>query len=541
MNIQFWAATDTGRTREHNEDNFLVDKKLKLFIVADGMGGHAAGEVASSVAVHEVRKAIADQKEIVDRFVMGGSLIGKQSVLTLIKNAIVLACQQVHRLAQENAERQGMGTTLSLLLVGADRGFIGHVGDSRIYRSRNGVVSQLTEDHSVINELIKSGRLKPGDAFDSPYKNAVTRAVGVHPTVEVDAIDFEIKEGDHFLLCSDGLSCYLTDELTADILEKKELKEIPQAFINHANQSGGKDNITAIVVKAVKDEVTKSTEEAQIQAQAQASPTLVSQAKTPPPQPSTLSQSPIKTPKNEIIEIAPSFAFEARLSQAQAPIDVLKLSSLFKYVDQVDLEQIIHFADILAIAPNTILFQEGYVNDELIVVLKGQLQLSSAGKKVGEINVGQSFGEDRLIAKTPNDVTVISSTQSIVFKLSRAQFFVLMAQSPLLGLQITWALSQNAHFKVLKLYDDLKITQQILEQNQLGSIIEGNKLSTHLHTPSSLIISVNEEVVPKFLVDRESSTAPSFEIDLKHLKEDGVELGETEFSKQNTLAEKPEI
>lgn len=524
MNIQFWAATDTGRTREHNEDNFLVDKKLKLFIVADGMGGHAAGEVASSVAVHEVRNAIAEQKEVIDRFVNGASIIGKQSVLTLIKNAIVLACQQVHRLAQESAERQGMGTTLSLLLVGSNRGFIGHVGDSRIYRSRNGVVSQLTEDHSVINELIKSGRLKPGDAFDSPYKNAVTRAVGVHPTVEVDTMDFEIKEGDNFLLCSDGLSCYLTDDLTADILERKDLKEIPQAFIVHANQSGGKDNITAIVVRAAQEEEVKI-----------APPAL--------PKPVVAEQNPIKSTllhSDLKKEEDASFKFDAKLGVAQAPVDALKLTNLFKYVDPVDLEQIAKLSDIYALAPNTLLYQEGQHHSDLIVVLKGSLYINANGKKIGELLVGQSFGEEKLITKTPCDANVISGPQpTVILRLSRAQLFAIMAQSPMIGLQITWSLAQLSQMRMLRIYDDLKITQQLLEQNQLNGLVESQRLSAHLHTPSTLAIVINEEVVPRFLVERESLTLPSFELDLNILNEEKTaELGETEFSKQNTLAEK---
>ncbi len=255
MQIQFWAATDVGRTRNHNEDNFLVDRKLNLFIVADGMGGHAAGEIASSVAVHEVRKAITEQRDIIDNYARSGSVLLRQPVLGLLERAISQACRQVHRLAQEDSERHGMGTTLSLLLISRGRGFVGHVGDSRIYMTRDGKARMVTEDHSVINELIKSGRLTAAEAHNSPYKNAVTRAVGVHATVEVDTFDFEVLPGDNFLLCSDGLSGYLDeDEQVTPYLAAPDIKAIPQRLIDYANECGGKDNITAIIVRMLKEE-----------------------------------------------------------------------------------------------------------------------------------------------------------------------------------------------------------------------------------------------------------------------------------------------
>ena len=173
MQVRFWAATHPGRTRDHNEDNFLVDKKLNLFIVADGMGGHAAGEIASSVAVREVRRVVAENRDIVENYAHEESTVGRHEVLRLIEQAIHVACSRIFEMAQETPERRGMGTTLCMLLVAGRRGFLGHVGDSRIYLLRAAQVHQLTEDHSLVNELIKRGRLKPGDAFDSPFMPAL--------------------------------------------------------------------------------------------------------------------------------------------------------------------------------------------------------------------------------------------------------------------------------------------------------------------------------------------------------------------------------
>src|SRR5437868_4146639 len=235
-----------------NEDNFLVDKKLSLFVVADGMGGHASGEVASKLAVHEFRNAVEAGRDAIDKFAKGDPTVRPQDVLTLLEAAIQTAGQAVYHKGQAEPEKRGMGTTASALLISGDRGFIAHVGDSRVYMLRAGQVVQLTEDHSLVNELIRRGRVTK-EGFDSSpykaYKNAVTRAVGVYETVQGDTIDFEILPGDQFLLCSDGLHHYLTDQNIIENLKGDDVKLLPKKFIDLANAGGGHDNITAIVLR----------------------------------------------------------------------------------------------------------------------------------------------------------------------------------------------------------------------------------------------------------------------------------------------------
>ena len=262
VSLDFWAATDVGRTREHNEDNFLVARKLNLFVVADGMGGHAAGEVASNVAVREAHRVIAENESVLNAYKAHGGNSEKEAVLVLVEKAISTACATVFNLAKEDPSKKGMGTTLSLMLVIGNRGFIGHVGDSRIYLVRRGDNLQLTEDHSLINELIKRGKIRADEAGQMPFKNAVTRAVGVYEKVEVDTFDIDVMRGDKFLLCSDGLSGYLDETEDALIpLLQGETKEIPDACIRFANEHGGKDNITAVylTVKAF-EEVAEAAE-----------------------------------------------------------------------------------------------------------------------------------------------------------------------------------------------------------------------------------------------------------------------------------------
>ena len=252
MELSFWAATDVGKKREINEDNFLVDKKLSLFVVADGMGGHASGEVASKLAVHEFRNAVEAGHEAIEKYAKAEPSVRPQDVLTLLENAVQAAGQAVYHKGVAEPEKRGMGTTTSALLIAGDRGFIAHVGDSRIYMLRAGQVVQLTEDHSLVNELIRRGRVTKEGFETSPYKaykNAVTRAVGVYETVQGDTIDFELLPGDQFLLCSDGLHFYLNDQRIIDLLKGDDVKALPKKLIDLANTGGGHDNITAVVVR----------------------------------------------------------------------------------------------------------------------------------------------------------------------------------------------------------------------------------------------------------------------------------------------------
>src|SRR5688500_13795247 len=245
MELTFAAATDVGRQRTHNEDNFLIDKKLQLFIVADGMGGHAAGEVASSITVHQIRDAVSSNRDLIERFKAGEAEVQAVELLQVLEHAIQDACGTVYGRAQAESDKRGMGTTATVLLIagvpGKLRGFIAHVGDSRIYLARQGQIHQLTEDHSLMNELVRRGKIKRDEFDSSPYKhfkNAVTRAVGVYASVEVDTFDFDILPGDRFLLCSDGLYAYLDEERLPGQLEGV-IEDVPRALIDMANAGGG--------------------------------------------------------------------------------------------------------------------------------------------------------------------------------------------------------------------------------------------------------------------------------------------------------------
>src|SRR4051794_27411537 len=196
--IQFAALTDVGRVREHNEDNFLVDKKLGLFVVCDGMGGHAAGEVASALAVRTLHDEIKKEADLIEDYAKaskGAAKVTKRDILNMLEFAVNRASNRVHTEAAKDAKKRGMGTTLVCLLIIGKEAFIIYVGDSRIYVLRDGVLEQLTEDHPVYNELIKRKKMPREQVEQLAQKNAITRAVGVYKPVEPDTLVLDLTAG----------------------------------------------------------------------------------------------------------------------------------------------------------------------------------------------------------------------------------------------------------------------------------------------------------------------------------------------------------
>jgi serine/threonine protein phosphatase PrpC len=243
-----FGDTDVGRRRVSNEDAFGLDVEAGVFVVADGMGGHAAGEVASREAVDTVlsmmRKDLPTFREI-------ESAGRTDDIVRRAKRSVEAAMQaatyMVFALAETDPDQRGMGTTLSTLLVAGDVGITGQVGDSRIYRIRNGEVTRLTEDHTLVAWQIKQGIISPQEAERSPHRNVITRAVGSRDYVQVDTHVFDLEPGDRFLLCSDGLHGYLHDDEIPGMLARPTADAV-QELIVLANSRGGRDNITAIVV-----------------------------------------------------------------------------------------------------------------------------------------------------------------------------------------------------------------------------------------------------------------------------------------------------
>lgn len=238
MRILYGTATSQGQVRTSNEDSFAVDPTERLFLVADGMGGHAAGEVASSIAAATVKEII------------GAGRPPESSLEDILLRAAREANSRIFEAQRSRAELSGMGSTLTILSF-ADSGYcIAHVGDSRAYLLRDGVLDQLTRDHSLVWHLFESGVLRKDELSSHPQKNLITRSIGPHEQVEVDLECGQAREGDTYLLCSDGLTDVLSDENIRRMLSQPDRspQQLGDALVSAANAMGGPDNITAIVV-----------------------------------------------------------------------------------------------------------------------------------------------------------------------------------------------------------------------------------------------------------------------------------------------------
>lgn len=244
------GKTDIGLVRKVNEDSFLCEQLMGidntyLYIVADGMGGHNAGEVASSMAVQEVASYIKKNIKVL--------MTGDKEIQNLIRNAILYANNKVYKTSIKKSNCLGMGTTLSMVLTKGSRAYIGHVGDSRIYLIRENEISRLTEDHSLVAELIKQGTIKPEEANNHPQKNVITRALGTEYSIESDISRWDMKYGDLILICTDGLSNVVYEKDMVCVLEgTSDLNEACELLIEKAKEKGGFDNITAIVIQMCK-------------------------------------------------------------------------------------------------------------------------------------------------------------------------------------------------------------------------------------------------------------------------------------------------
>jgi serine/threonine protein phosphatase PrpC len=243
VQLAYAARTDIGMIRAGNEDNlfFEADPYVGLFIVADGMGGHAAGEVASEMAV-----------QIVARELKGIRNLGDRDTIDRVRRALKSANAAIFERTISEIDKQGMGTTVSALMLSGGRYLIGQVGDSRVYLLRDGALRQVTKDHSYVQEQVDAGFLTPEQARYHPYSNVITRCVGASQDVEPDTYDGEVKTGDLFLVASDGLTGMVDDRrLQQLLLSRASPGRLVDALISEANGRGGLDNITAIVVQVV--------------------------------------------------------------------------------------------------------------------------------------------------------------------------------------------------------------------------------------------------------------------------------------------------
>lgn len=395
MHVVAAGKTDVGQKRDHNEDSILLDPTVGLYVVCDGMGGHAAGEVASQHAVRTVQRVIGENKAVLEDFKKRGDIGDSREKLTgLLENAVNVACSEIYGMATADSGKAGMGTTLVLMLVVQGRGIMAHVGDSRLYMVRQGQIHQLTEDHSYTSEMIKRGKMTREQARQSPYSNVITRAVGIQKNVQVDTLLFDIIPGDTFLLCSDGLHGYAEDPNDlADMLSDADVDKVPGKLIEMANSRGGKDNISAIVLRAIPD------------------------------------------PEDKVLE-------EQRASEVNLKLDTLKDIKLFAALDLGELCKVLNVVRAQEVEKGEVVLREGEPGDSLYAILDGKFVVMRSGQAVTWLSAGSHFGEMTLFNNRPRSATIEALERSRVLVMERGRFVELLQKEPQLGVKLLWAFAQ---------------------------------------------------------------------------------------------------
>ena len=429
MHVTFSAKTDVGRVRERNEDNFLIDKKLQLHVVCDGMGGHAAGAVASATAVNVAREHLLQHQEAIESYRSNSGVTDRHDLLRLLEETIQQACFKIYERAQRTPQERGMGTTLSLILFVRDRAFIGHVGDSRVYLLRDSNLHQLTDDHSLLADMVKHGRINSPQEVDPRFRNAVTRAVGVHETVDVDTLDLEVLPGDQFLLCSDGLTGYANAATLKEIIEAaSDEEQACQALIDHANEQGGSDNITALL-----------------------------------------------TTVQEVPDCQPQ--------KLRHILDTLRGLALFQYLSYPELLRVLNIAEQIQLTEGELAFSQGDHGHCAYVILGGRIQIRVDDITIAVLEQGRHFGEMALVDDQPRSADAIAAENSWLLIVPRSAFYDIMRKNPMLAVKLLWSFLKALTIRLRRTTSELSLTKRLFSE---VSPEEVTQMSTEWLPPDNL-------------------------------------------------------
>ena len=406
MKIQYAALSDVGLSRQNNEDAYLADDELGLYIVADGMGGSNAGEVASRTLCDMLHRYIKEFEGQIRSFERGDMRASNANMLELLSHGIQEANTVIFDKAKADSALSGMGTTSIAMLVAGEQTFIGHVGDSRIYLFRQGKVHQITRDHSLVEELKQLGKIQDSNEVKAKYRNAITRAVGVYETVKVDTLDLTPLPGDRFLMCSDGLYSTANEDELALLLDDVPPGEAVENLVRHANSRGGKDNITALVL--------------------------------------------------DIIEVEPS---QANLTQQK--LETLRRVPLFKYLTFDELLKIVSIFREEHFEEGHLICQEGDPGDDLYILVEGGVVISKRGIKVTTLGPGDHFGELSLLDRHPRSADIQTTSNCFCLVLGRKKFYALVREASTLSVKMMWSLAQVASARLRQTTDDLGLARSL--------------------------------------------------------------------------------
>lgn len=399
MQIQAFGHSDVGRERQHNEDCFLNDPELGLFVVCDGMGGHAAGEVASAHTVRTIHRIVSEQRALLDDVHAGRAEL--DVFVPIVRHAIELACTEIHQLGLADKAKRGMGTTCTAFMVANGKGLLAHVGDSRLYLVRRGHLTQLSQDHTYVAEALRQGLIRPEEAEKSPYGNVVTRAVGPQSNVLVDVMVFGLAPGDTYLLCSDGLHQYTNDaaELVR-VLDVPSTEAAARTLIDLANQRGGSDNITAIVVRA--------------------------------------HYSPQQSSK--------------RMLDVVTDIDALSHIELLREMNMAEVVKLCQAFHSVSFDAGAFILREGELSETFFVLVEGSAEVYRGNQRLAVLPKGSHFGEMAILSLRPRSATVRATTKVRALVTDRTSLYGFLQQDPLIAAKFFWKIAQTLSLRLDEAY-----------------------------------------------------------------------------------------
>jgi len=393
LKLEAHGATHVGRQRSTNEDVFVIDPEFGLYLVCDGMGGHAAGEVAAKTASEEVVRTIRKERDLLDRIRRRAE--PHVELQGLVESAVQAAGKRVHERATSDPDYAGMGCTLTLLLITGSRAAFASVGDTRLYLDRDGATEQLSTDHTMADFLVKRGDLTPTQARASRYAHVLTQALGLQEAVKTDTLILDVLPDDTYLLCSDGLSRYLEGlgELSA-LLSGTDLKGLPKRLVDLANQRGGADNVSAVVVRATATD-----------AEHQSGLVLTHDTRT--------------------------------------ILDVLRSVELFQDIPFAGLLRLRNIAEIRSYRSNDVVIQEGATCDRLFLALTGRFALERNGGSVEALARTEHVGITTLLVPRVCHATLRCVDDGQLLVLTGRNFMRLARIRPWLGVALLSRLART--------------------------------------------------------------------------------------------------
>ncbi len=383
-----FGMTNVGRVRDHNEDKHLIVQDLGLYIVSDGLGGHAAGEVASEMVCATLGTFIKDNKHVIVDYAKTPTNEKRQKVLRLVREAIDQASNTINMEAELDVQKRGMGATLAMVLVAGNNAIVAHVGDSRVMMFRDDKCHQLTEDHSSLSEQLRKGVITADEAIRTRIKSRITRCIAHNISSDPDLLHVELAPGDRFLLCTDGLTDYTNTTELPTLCKVLKPSQWPTMLVDLANQRGGKDNITAVVVSIEADQETGPS-------------------------------------------VNPSSKLEA-----------LRRIPLFHELSYRDLLKIMGACDMRRYMANEAVVKDGDLTGGLYVIVAGKVQVSKAGRPLADLGPGDFFGEMSLLDNEPRSADVNALQPTWLLSIARDDCRLMLRDNPVLGSKMLWAFCQ---------------------------------------------------------------------------------------------------